>query len=341
MDQLIERVLAVGAGFAPEHRAGGDADRLTVAVGLLAVAFHFQLLQIGRQQGQRLAVGQGCRGRRAEEVGIPEGEQGQRQRQVVARPGLDEMLVHGAGAGQQLLELPPADGERQRQSDRRPQREAAADPVPEFEDIGGGNAELSGQFEIGRQGDEMMGDGAFPAGGSEQPGAGGVGVGQRLLGGEGLAGDDEQRRARVEAGEQRGDVGAIDVGYEMHGEIRQLLGAQGFGRHPRPEVGAADADIDDIGDAFAGKTAPVAAVHAFTEILHALEHGANLGRFLLVGAQRHMTDGAMLGVVDRLAGQHFLFPPIEVGGSGEVMQQGQRLDVDALLGEVEQQAVLA
>ena len=62
MDQLIERVLAIGAGFAPEHRAGGDADRLAVAVDLLAVAFHFQLLQIGRQQGQRLAVGQDGRG---------------------------------------------------------------------------------------------------------------------------------------------------------------------------------------------------------------------------------------------------------------------------------------
>ncbi len=120
-----------------------------------------------------------------------------------------------------------------------------------------------------------------------------------------------------------------------------MLRAEGLGRHPWSKVGAADTDIDDIGDAFAGKTAPVAAVHAFTEVLHALEHGANLGRLLLVGAQRHMTDGAMLGVVDRLAGQHFLFPPIEVGGSGEVMQQGQRLDVDALLGEVEQQAVLA
>jgi hypothetical protein len=48
MEELVERMLAVGAGLAPEHRAGGGADRVAVAVDLLAVALHLQLLQIGR-----------------------------------------------------------------------------------------------------------------------------------------------------------------------------------------------------------------------------------------------------------------------------------------------------
>ena len=116
----------------------------------------------------------------------------------------------------------------------------------------------------------------------------------------------------------------------MHGEIRQLPAGQRPGRHPWPEVGAADADIDNIGDAFAGKAAPLATVHAFAEVPHAFEYGANFGRRLLVGAQRHVADGALLGMVDRLAGQHLPFPAVEVGGGGEVVQQGQRLDVDAL-----------
>ena len=195
-----------------------------VAVDLLAVAFHFQLLQVGRQQGQRLAVGQHAA------VDAP-------RKSVFHRPSrasvsgrlalgrrFDEVLVHGAGAGQQLLELAPADGQRQRQADGRPQRKAPADPVPEFEDVVGGDAELPRQFEIGRHGDEVLADGALAAGCRDQPGAGGARVGHGLLRGEGLAGDDEQRGARIEPGEQRGDVGAIDIGDEMDVQVRLVLG---------------------------------------------------------------------------------------------------------------------
>ena len=58
MEQLIERVLAIGSRFTPEYRTGPDADCFAVAVGLLAVALHFELLQVGWQQSERLAVGQ-------------------------------------------------------------------------------------------------------------------------------------------------------------------------------------------------------------------------------------------------------------------------------------------
>ena len=96
--------------------------------------------------------------------------------------------------------------------------------------------------------------------------------------------------------------------------------AQRPGRHARPEVGTADADIDDIGDPLAGETAPSAVMHAFAEILHAFEHGAHFGRFVLVGAQRHVADRPLLGVVDRRTGQHFLLPAVDVGGSSQCVQ---------------------
>ncbi len=120
-----------------------------------------------------------------------------------------------------------------------------------------------------------------------------------------------------------------------------MLRAEGLGRHPWSKVGAADADIDDVGDAFAGIAAPTAAMHAFAEVLHALEHGTDFGRLLLVGAQCHMADGAAFGVVDLLAGQHFLLPAFDVGGRGQRVQQGQCFGIDALLGKVEQQTILA
>ncbi len=251
------------------------------------------------------------------------------------------MRIHAARAGQQLFEMPPADRQRDRQADRRPQREAAADPVPELEDVLGGDAEFPGGVAVGRQRDEVAGHCVRVTGGSDQPVAGGAGVGQGFERGEGLAGDDEQGRARVEAGEQRGDVGAVDIGDEMHLDVRLLPGGEGLDRHARPEVGAADADVDDVGDALAGIAAPAAAVDAVAEALQAPQHRAHFGRRLVAGAQGHVADGAPFAVVDRLAGQHAGLPAVEVGGGRRLAQQGERFAADALLGKVEQQAVVA
>ena len=108
----------------------------------------------------------------------------------------------------------------------------------------------------------------------------------------------------------------------MNLEVRLLLRCQSPDCHARAEIGAADADVDDVGDVLAGKAAPFATVNFFTELLHAFEHGTYFGRFLLVGAQGHVADGAILGVVDRLAGQHFLLPALEVGSFSKGVEQG-------------------
>jgi hypothetical protein len=70
-------------------------------------------------------------------------------------------------------------------------------------------------------------------------------------------------------------------------------------RHARPEVGATDADIDDVGDAFAGKSAPLAAMNALAEIAHARQHGLDFIRCLSAGTQVHVAHGTVFGVVDR------------------------------------------
>jgi hypothetical protein len=58
VDQLVEGVLAVGAGLAPDHRAGGAGDGRAVEGDALAVRFHVELLEVGRQAGEALVVGQ-------------------------------------------------------------------------------------------------------------------------------------------------------------------------------------------------------------------------------------------------------------------------------------------
>ncbi len=47
---------------------------------------------------------------------------------------------------------------------------------------------------------------------------------------------------------------------------------QRFIGHDRPEIGAADPDIDNIANAFAGVAPPRAATHTIREFSHSVQH---------------------------------------------------------------------
>ena len=96
--------------------------------------------------------------------------------------------------------------------------------------------------------------------------------------------------------------------------------------HDRPEVGAADADVDDVADALAGVALPCAAAHAVGEVGHPVEHGVDLGHDVLAVdddrraarcAQRHVQHGAVLGDVDLLAREHGVDALAQAGLLGE------------------------
>ena len=83
--------------------------------------------------------------------------------------------------------------------------------------------------------------------------------------------------------------------------------------HHRPEVGAADADVDDVADALAGVALPRAAADAVGEVGHPVEHRVDVGHDVLAvdddrrasrRAQRDVQHGAVLGDVDLLAAEH-------------------------------------
>ncbi len=147
----------------------------------------------------------------------------------------------------------------------------------------------------------------------EQPGARRVRVGHRLLRREGLRRDDEQRRRRVEVAHGFGEIGAVDVRHEAERELARAVVPQGFVRHHRPEVGAADADVDDVGDPLAVVPGPLAVAHPVRERAHAVEHRVHAGHDVLAvdddrrvarGAQRDVQRGAVLRHVDPVAGEH-------------------------------------
>ena len=55
--------------------------------------------------------------------------------------------------------------------------------------------------------------------------------------------------ARIDGPQRLGEVRAVDVRDEVQPRTLAGVRRQRFGDHRRPEVRAADADVDDVGDA--------------------------------------------------------------------------------------------
>ena len=63
MQKLVEGVLSVCSRLTEDHRACDVIDGLSVPVDVLSVGFHVQLLEMGRESGEGLGIGEdGCCG---------------------------------------------------------------------------------------------------------------------------------------------------------------------------------------------------------------------------------------------------------------------------------------
>lgn len=160
------------------------------------------------------------------------------------------MFVHRVRAGEQLNKVVEAHGENDGQTDRRPQRVAATNPVPELEHVRGVDTELANRFTVGGQRCEVFRHVLVVTCGFQEPVARAVGVGHGFLGGEGFRGHQEQCSFRVHVLQHFGDVGTIDVGDKVHVEMI-FVWTQRFGHHERAEVRTADTDVHHVGDGFA------------------------------------------------------------------------------------------
>ena len=155
MEQLVEAVLSVRSGLAPDDRAGLPFDLVVVLRDVFAVAFHIDLLEVGGEAVHGLVIREDGVGLGAEEVVVPDAEEGHDDRHVLVERRLAEMFVHGVEAFEHLREVFGADLDHDGQADGGVEGVAAADPVPETEHVGGVDAE-GGDFIRGRgDGDEM------------------------------------------------------------------------------------------------------------------------------------------------------------------------------------------
>ena len=342
MQQLEEGVLTIVAQLAPDDRAGRGRERCAVIAHRLAVAFHFKLLEEGGEILERFVVGQHGQRPGTEEAGVPQADQAHHHRQVALEGRCAEMLVHALGASEHFVECLRADGDHQRQADRRPQRIATADPIPDREHQILVDAEFDGALRLARHGGEMVLQDDIRAQIGLQPVARGSGVEQGFLRGEGLADDDEQRRAWIEGLQQRGQLGAVEVGNVMHPQGRMPDRAQGIIHHLRAKVGATDADIDHVLDWLTLMPGALAAAQTFGEGGHAptgfqhFRHDVKrlAGEGPLAAPQGDVQHRAVFGVVEVFTSEHALNACGKSCLLGQRGQQRQGFTGHALLGEV-------
>src|SRR5690606_33604906 len=167
------------------------------------------------------------------------------------------MLVARFRPLQQLLEIVVADAEYNGKPDGTPKRIPAAYPIPEFEHVLRIDTELAYRFGVGRERHEMLGHGFRGSTAVEQPLPCSMRIGHGFLRGERLGSNEEQGSCRVYFFKRFCDMRTVYVGDEMDIQM-VLVGLQRLRNHHWPQIGAADTDIDDIGDGLAGMAFPVA-----------------------------------------------------------------------------------
>ncbi len=102
-----------------------------------------------------------------------------------------------------------------------------------------------------------------------------------------------------------------------------------MGRHPWPEIGAPDSDVDDGLDRKPRVPRPLTRSQTTREGRHAIEHGVDSGDDVLLAdvdrrlarcAEGDVKDGPVLGDVDRLAVEHRLGALADARLGGELAE---------------------
>ena len=158
MQQLVEGVLTVGAGLAPEDLTGVGGHGAAVPADMLAVGLHGELLQVGRETVQVLAVRKHGMALGTEEVDVPDVEQAHQRDGIVLERGIAEVLIDSMEALEELLEALGAEHDDQRQAHGGVDGVAAATQFqkPRRWRVDTESLDL---LECGGNGDEVLGNG--------------------------------------------------------------------------------------------------------------------------------------------------------------------------------------
>ena len=217
----------------------------------------------------------------AEEVAIPDADQAHQHRQIVLERRGAEVLVHFVTAFQHQLELIHAERQRDRQSDGRPHRVAAADPVPHREAVLRRNQKRIHRLARWSRRRRSAAPARPRPADRRSTGA----RASRCVSVSSVVNVFEHTtnsvRAAIDLLEHVAELHAVDVRDAVQAQIAIAELRQRLGRHHDAEIGAADADVDDVGEGLAGRAVNASAVHAFDEVAHLLEARAHFRHHVL------------------------------------------------------------
>ena len=131
VDQLIERVLTVGAGLTPNNRTAFKRQVSAIHADTFAVTLHLELLEVGRQTRKVVVIGQHSTGCETANLIVPNPNQSQQCRQVFFPLCSAEVGVHRLTTAQERTERIRANGDHQRQANRPPHGITTTDPILE------------------------------------------------------------------------------------------------------------------------------------------------------------------------------------------------------------------
>ena len=135
MNQLVEGMLTIGAGFSPENLASVVEDRRAIAANRLTIGLHGELLEVGGETVQVLRIREHCVGISAQEIRVPDVEKAHDQREIFLRRCRGEVLIDRAHSTEEFFEVLGADRDCQRGTDCGIHRVASAHPAPESEGV--------------------------------------------------------------------------------------------------------------------------------------------------------------------------------------------------------------
>lgn len=271
-----------------------------------------------------LIVGEKKLGLGPVEIVVPDTDDSQDDGKVLLQRSLPEVLIHAVSTPKELLEVIVSDNESDRQSDGAPKGVTSTDPVPELEHVLLRNTECGDGLGVRAEGDEVLGDVGLVFGGLEEPISGALSVGDRLLGGEGFASNDEERSLGVANPQSLGEMGSIDVGDEVDGEVPLGVGLKSLSNHDGTQIRTADTDVDDGVDGLSRVSLPTSVPNGLCELLDVLEHSGNIADTLLADLELvkvtecDVENGTILGSIDVLSGEHLVSVGLDFGLANEV-----------------------